>query len=62
MAGRIEELSDSVKQAGTVALDSTVGVTQGILVAAYPVILMATVALLTVALVRLPSMIFRGDE
>ena len=57
MGERLDDLSDSVKQSGTVILDTTTGVAQGVIVGAYPILMMATVAMLTVALVRLPQMI-----
>ena len=62
MGERLDDLSDSVKQSGTVILDTTTGVAQGVIVGAYPFLMMATVAMLTVALVRLPQMLLRGDE
>jgi hypothetical protein len=62
MGDRIDGLTASVKEAGEVIADSSTGVLQGVIVATYPVFLMATVALLTVAVVRLPRRLIGGDS
>ena len=62
MGERLEELADTAKDAGTVVLDSTTGVLQGFLLGAWPVILMSTVAVLTITLVKLPRKILAGSE
>ena len=62
MGERLDELTDTGKDAGTVVLDSTTGVLQGFLLGAWPVILMSTVAVLTITLVKLPRRILAGSE
>ena len=62
MGERLDELTATAKDAGTVVLDSTPGVLQGFLLGAWPVILMSTVAVLTITLVKLPRRILAGSE
>ena len=62
MAERIDEFKESAKQAGTVFVDATLGVTQGVMVTAWPIILLSGVALLTVALIKLPRQALGGGQ
>lgn len=62
MGERIDEFKSTAKEAGNIFIDSTLGVTQGVMVAAWPIILLSAVALLTVALIKLPRQAIGGGQ
>ena len=62
MGERIDDFKETAKQTGTVVIDSTLGVVQGFMLAAWPVILLSAAAVITVALVRLPRQILGGRQ
>lgn len=62
MGERIDNLKESAKQAGTVAADASFGALDGLIIVAYPLLVMATVALIGVAIIKLPGRVFGGNE
>jgi len=62
MGERIDKLKDSVNQAGTVAADASFGALDGLIIVSYPLLVMATVALIGVAIIKLPKRVFGGGE
>lgn len=57
---RIDDFKETAKQSGTVVIDSTLGVVQGFMLAAWPVVLLSAAAVITIALTRLPRQILGG--
>ena len=62
MGERIDDLKETVESAGEVFLDSSTGVLQGVLLAAWPVILMSTVSVVSILLVNIPRRVLGGAQ
>ena len=55
MGERLDDLGESAKASGSIILDSTTGVVSGILLGAYPLLILGFSAMLAVVIVRLPT-------